>query len=348
MRAAGKSPLPGEHRRPRDATVGRPPLVLQVHVAHESSERGEARLRRLPELGEGVGRVPDDADPGGTRLLDERARGRGGREVAVGLEPDLDAAAAQAVAQRAERLDDPFPRRREVRAGLNAVAEHADARGPELVGELARARRLVDGGPPRGRVRAVEEGARVDAGTASPASARRARVSRRPSPLELGARPERVVVLQEAQLDAVVAHARALVDHAREAPRRAPQGRKAESHQVILSSIRGVTRVRHAPAREEALEAVEHDVGHRPPHVALRRAHVRREHGAAHPPQRVPERQRLVGVGHVERAAQPAAAHLARERAKVDDPAARDVDDDRAIAAAGRAPRGRGARASRR
>jgi hypothetical protein len=75
---------------------------------------------------------------------------------------------------------------------------------------------------------------------------------------------------------------------------------------------------------------------------------VRREHGTAHPPERVPERQRLVGIGHVERAAQPAAAHLARERAKVDDPAARTLTTVAPVAQPARVLRGREGRASRR
>ncbi len=348
-RAAGREVAgPGEHRRPRDAAVGRASLVLQVHVAHEAAERREARLRLFPELGEGVGRVPDDADPLRAGLLDERARGRRRREVAVRLEPDLDAGAAQAVAQRAERLHDPFARRREVRAGLDAVAEHADARSAELGGQLARARRLVHGGPPRGRVRAVEEGARVDAGNAEPGVGEpRARLAQALAH-ELGARPERVVVLQEAQLDAVVAHARAFVDHAREAPRRAPQGRKAESHQVILSSIRGVTRVgTRRPAKKRSRpSSTTSAIARRTslcaaPTCGVSTAPRIRRSGCR-------ERQRLVGVGHVERAAQPPASHLARERAKVDDPAARDVHDRDAVAEPTRAPRGRAARASRR
>jgi hypothetical protein len=213
-------------------------------VAHEAAERREAGLRLFPELGEGVRRIPDDADPLRARLLDERARRRRRREVAVGLEPDLDAAAAQPVAQRRERLDDPVSRRREVRAGLDAVAEHT--RMPEAPSSAARApvrsasstavRRAAASGLWKNERVSTHGTARTRVGQARP---------RLPQarPQQLGPLPERIVVLQEAELDAVVAHPRAFVDHARQAPRRTSQGREAQSHQVILSSIAGVTRV---------------------------------------------------------------------------------------------------------
>ena len=129
------------------------------------AERGEARLGLLAELGVGVGRVPDDADPVAPRFLDEGARGGRGREVAVRLEPDLDAAAPQPVAQRRERLDDPVrASRRDPRPAARGRRRHGCPRAPSSAATSA-VRTASSTAVRRARgVGAVEERARVDAG----------------------------------------------------------------------------------------------------------------------------------------------------------------------------------------
>ena len=186
---AGKSPVPVSTGGHGDAAVGRASLVLQVHVAHERAERREARLRLLAELGEGVGRVPDDADPVAAGLLDERARGRRRREVAVRLEPDLDAAcraggraACRAPPRSSSRVDarsapgcTRSPKTRMPDAPSSAASSPVRA-----ASSTAR--------PPRGRVRAVEEASACRRRErARPASASRApRLARGPRPTSSG------------------------------------------------------------------------------------------------------------------------------------------------------------------
>ena len=233
----------GQDRGPGDLPVRRAPHVLEVDVAQEGAEGGGAGLGLLPELREGVGRVPHRAEPLAPRLLQEGAGRGGGREVAVRLEPDLDAGAAEAVAQVAEGLDDPAPRRGEIGARLHAVAEDADAARPQPGGEARRALRLLDGEAARGGVGAVEEGARVDAGDGEAGVGEAGERLPEAGARELGPGPERVVALDEAQLDAVVAEAGGGVEDAGERPGRAPERGEGEPDHVIRSSMRGVTRV---------------------------------------------------------------------------------------------------------
>ena len=143
----------GQDRGPGDLAVWRAPHVLEVDVAQEGAERGRAGFGLLAELREGVGGVPHRAEPVAPRLLEQGAGRGGGREVAVRLEPDLDAGAAEAVAQVGQGLDDPASRRGEIGARLHAVAEDADAARPQPRREARRALRLLDrrGAARRGR-----------------------------------------------------------------------------------------------------------------------------------------------------------------------------------------------------
>src|SRR4029450_7659449 len=111
----------------------------------------------------------------------------------------------------------------------------------ERTREVDRARSLVEGDRPLRGVGMMEERAAVDAGDDEPrVGEARARLAE-PGPPELGPGPERVVVLEEAQLDAVVAVAARGVDHAGEGPGRAAEGGEGELH-VIRSSMAGGAR----------------------------------------------------------------------------------------------------------
>ena len=106
----------------------------------------------------------------------------------------------------AEGLDDPAPRRGEVGARLHAVAEDADARAPPGAPRRSAVRSASStASASRGGVGAVEEGARVDAGDGEAGVGEAGERLPEAGARELGPRPERVVALDEAQLDAVVA-----------------------------------------------------------------------------------------------------------------------------------------------
>ena len=178
----------GQDRGPRDLPVGRAPLVLEVDVAQEGAERRGAGLGLLAELGEGVGGVPDRAEPLAPRLLQERAGRGGGREVAVRLEPDLDAGAAEAVAQvgRAPRRSSPASRR-DRRPAARGRRRRGCRGAPRRAATSAVALRLLDAPCRRAAGSGLWKKERVSTqGTARPASARRASVSRRPEPVSSG------------------------------------------------------------------------------------------------------------------------------------------------------------------
>src|SRR5262245_48327809 len=87
----------------------------------------------------------------------------------------------------------------------------------------------------------VEERSAVHAGDDEPRVPQPlAGLAETPAP-ELGPRPERVVVLEEPELDPVIAETAGGVDHARERPGRAAERRKRELH-VMRSSMAVVTR----------------------------------------------------------------------------------------------------------
>ncbi len=178
----------GQGRRPRDLPVRRAPRVLEVDVAQEGPER-----RRRPSSGSspnsekalaGSHTAPSPSLPASSRR--ERVAAAG-REVAVRLEPDLDAACrgggragrrGTRRSSRASRRDRrPAARGRRTR-GCPGAPRRAATSAVRSASSTARRRAAGSGLWKKERVSTQ--------GTARPASARRASVSRRPAPVSSG------------------------------------------------------------------------------------------------------------------------------------------------------------------
>ena len=339
----------GEDGRPRHPPVARPSHVLQMDVAHERAECSGRRLRLLAELGERVRRVPHEAEAArrppargasarrwrsrsrrGSRARPRRrcrARGRAARASDSAIQPRVEARSAPGCT-RSPKTRMPG-------------APSAAARSAERTASSIAVRRVLACG-------VMEEGARVDARD------REARVGEAAPRLdEAGARqlrprPERVVALEEAQLDAVVAEPARGVEDAGEAPGGTAEGREGEAHQVIRSSMSVVTRVgtgRPAKKRATVSRTMSAMLA---AHLDHRRPDVRREDRPAHASQRV-ARPAAARAGRSRRARTAAGRCAPRARARRGRRARRARRSRRwRRRAAVRARRGRGRRGSRR
>ena len=220
----------------------RAPHVLQVDVAHE-----RRRARAAPSSGSSPN--SENAFAGSQidaqALAARAARARERAAAPVAKSPWV-----------SSQTSTPVPRRRSRSAASDsAIQPRVEARSAPGCTRSPKTR--MPGAPRRGRdarpcarpprraarARPRRGGGRTSAcrrrGRARPASASRARVSRRPLARELGPRPERVVALEEAQLDAVVAEAAGRVEDAGEGPGRDSRGSRRRADHVIRSSMRG-------------------------------------------------------------------------------------------------------------
>ena len=187
-RAAGKSPRPGRTGGHGIFPSGGRRSSFRWTWRRKGPSAAAPGLGLLPELREGVGRVPHRAEPLASRLLEERRASR--RPVAKSpcvSSQTSTPRAAEAVAQ----LGEATPRSR-----------RGSRRGPPPAarGRRRRGCRAPPGGPRPRAVRSASSTAwrraagsgewkneRVSTqGTARPASARRASVSRRPEPVSSG------------------------------------------------------------------------------------------------------------------------------------------------------------------
>src|SRR6266568_2148164 len=100
----------------------------QVYVPKGSSKRMSGFGRTFLAVGKTIRRIPYDPNVWAVSLLDESHGFGRGREVSVGLQPDLDAVLFRLFCQTTNALCYPVASGIAVRARLYLVSEHTNAR----------------------------------------------------------------------------------------------------------------------------------------------------------------------------------------------------------------------------
>src|SRR5665213_455520 len=84
----------------------------------------------------------------------------------------------------------------------------------------------------------------------------------------------------------------------------------------------------HRDSAKETFDLIHGCVGHFAPSMRPATTDVRGHYCAGQASERMVDRQRLFGIGHVERAPQTTALDLPRQRGQIDQAASGDIDDD--------------------